>query len=98
MSHVKFALNISLGFSGEVKTKSNQPLSLSEVSLYNSEGEQIAATNTDQFGLYRLDGIPPGEYELVASHPDYSDVKAVRTVLLVDSYIFDQNLIIQDTK
>ena len=98
VSHVKFAFNISLGFAGEIKTPTDQPLNLAEVLLYDSDGKQVASTNTDQFGLYRLDGIPPGEYKLVALHVDYPDIKAERTVTLIDSYIFDQNITFDVTK
>lgn len=63
--------------------------------MLNATGEVIKTTATDQFGLYRIDGVPIGRYTLrIAPQnlPNSSLSLPTRTLEIRDDFLFDQDL------
>ena len=66
-----------------------------QVELINSAGARVSSAVTDEFGLYRLDGVPIGNYTLQV--PPQNTIKdgvnlPTRAVTINSQFIYDQNL------
>jgi hypothetical protein len=65
------------------------------VELVDSAGKVVGTASTDQFGLYRMDGIPPGSYQLAVSPRNLPEIKGqlpTRPVEIRDDFLFGQDL------
>ncbi len=66
-THVDFSVLAQYGLAGRVTDESGQALPGVLVELRDLYGLRIKAATTDQFGLYRLDGLPVGDYRVVVA-------------------------------
>ncbi|MEL6457295.1 MAG: carboxypeptidase regulatory-like domain-containing protein, partial [Cyanobacteria bacterium J06621_15] len=70
VTNVDFPVRAEYGVAGKVTDASGQPLKQVRIELVTSTGARVLSGTTDQFGLYRLDGVPVGKYTLRVSPQD----------------------------
>ncbi|MEG3972059.1 carboxypeptidase-like regulatory domain-containing protein [Microcoleus sp. T2B6] len=90
-----FTVRPEFGLAGRVLDANGKSVAGIKVELLNATGEVIKTTATDQFGLYRIDGVPIGRYTLrIAPQnlPDSSLSLPTRTLEIRDDFLFDQDL------
>ncbi len=64
-----FDLEPGGSISGQVTLNAGGPLEEAFVSLSSVDGWITASAQTDAVGSFSIEGLPPGDYRLVASHP-----------------------------
>jgi len=94
VTRVTLPVRLELGIAGRVVGPAGDPLEGLELEVV-ADGRVIARGDTDRFGLYRADGIPPGRYEVRLS-PGQT-FKGSREVVVVDDYLFGQDLVASPT-
>lgn len=95
VTRLDFPLTIEYGLAGRVTDAAGKPIPELEVRLVNAEGKQISSSVTDQFGLYRLDGVPTGKYSLQVPSQEgitSSDTLPKREITIDDDFLYDQDL------
>ncbi len=95
VTRVDFPVRTEYGIAGKVTDASGQPLTEVRVELVTSTGARVLSGTTDQFGLYRLDGVPVGKYTLRVSPQDTLDSKDTlpkRQVVINNKFVYNQNL------
>lgn len=94
VTQLNFPVKLEYGLAGKITDVSGQPMSALEVQLINALGQQVATTTTDQFGLYRMDGVPVGKYTLRV--PSQEGIKSSEMpkldVAISKEFVYDQNL------
>ena len=92
---VDFVVKPEFGIAGRIKNSEGQPLPDARVGLFDPNGNLMRETSTDQFGLYRLDGLSPGEYTLrllaIAEDDPEGDIP-FRIIRITDDFLFGQDL------
>ena len=95
VTQLDFPVRLEYGVAGRITDISGQPMSEVEVELIDVEGKQVTTAMTDQFGLYRIDGLPVGKYTLrvpkqvnVTNSEDLPQLE----VAISKDFIYDQNL------
>lgn len=68
---IDFALGAGQQILGQVDDTSNQPIAAATVSLFDSGGNSLLATNTGGNGQYSFATLPAGNYKLEASSGNY---------------------------
>jgi len=86
---VDFELAIEVGAAGRVTGPDGEPVKGVPLQILNAEGEVVSRARSNQFGLFRLDGLRPGTYTLKAL-----DIweGASRTVDVGTEYVFGTDL------
>ncbi|QLE54143.1 carboxypeptidase regulatory-like domain-containing protein [Nostoc sp. TCL26-01] len=97
VTQLNFPVNLEYGMAGRITDVAGQPIPEVEIQLINAEGKQVATTTTDQFGLYRLDGIPVGKYTLRVPKQEGINITSTQTLPQLDvavtkEFVYDQNL------
>ncbi len=95
VTRVDFPVRTEYGVAGKVTDVSGQPLQEVRIELVTSTGAQILSGTTDQFGLYRLDGVPVGKYTLRVSPQDElnsNNTLPKRQVVINNKFVYNQNL------
>ncbi|HLO84871.1 MAG TPA: carboxypeptidase regulatory-like domain-containing protein [Nostocaceae cyanobacterium] len=95
VTKLDFPVTLEYGLAGRITDATGQPIPELEVELVNSEGKKISTTVTDQFGLYRLDGISLGKYFLqIPTQQGISNTESLpkREITIDSAFQFDQNL------
>lgn len=64
VTHVEFNVMSEYSAMGQLTSANGQALSNVRLTLFNSEGEMMTETLTDQFGYYRVDGLTNGNYSV----------------------------------
>ncbi len=96
-TRVDFVVRPEFGIAGRVTDSSGAYRADIRVELFDAAGRKQHVASTDQFGLYRIDGLPAGAYTLrIAPHhlPDPAIRPPQRSVTLTDDFLFDQDLIL----
>jgi hypothetical protein len=95
VTQLDFPVRLEYGMAGRITDVTGQPMSEVEVELINAEGKRVSTTMTDQFGLYRLDGVPVGNYTLRVPAQE-GITKGITLpnlpVAINKDFIYDQNL------
>ncbi len=94
VTRVTLPVRLELGIAGRVVGPAGDPLAGLALEVV-ADGRVIARGDTDRFGLYRIDGIPPGSYEVRLS-PGQTFTGS-REVVVVDDYLFGQDLVASPT-
>lgn len=92
---VDFVVRQAFGLAGRVLSAEGVPVAGLQVQLLDMTGQQRQVALTDQFGLYRMDGIPVGTYTLhLPPQPLLPSTLTLptRTVTLRNAFLFEQNL------
>ncbi|BCL36946.1 carboxypeptidase regulatory-like domain-containing protein [Nostoc sp. MS1] len=95
VTQLDFPVRLEYGLAGRITDVSGQPMSSVELQLIDGQGKQVSTTTTDQFGLYRLDGVPVGNYKLQVANQEginNSEILPKLDVLISKEFIYDQNL------
>jgi hypothetical protein len=95
VTRLDFPVRAEFGVAGRVTDVSGQPLAEVKIELMNSAGARILSGITDQFGLYRLDGVPVGKYMLRVSTQDGlngNDALPKRSIEIRNEFVYNQNL------
>jgi hypothetical protein len=95
---VHFDVRPEFGLAGRILTAEATGASGLQIHLIDLNGRLVQSARTDQFGFYRMDGIPPGQYRLQLPPPtgltDASDLPE-RSVDVTDRFLFNQDLTIE---
>ncbi|HBB30306.1 MAG TPA: Cna B-type [Cyanobacteria bacterium UBA8803] len=95
ITQFNFDVRAEFGLAGRVTDVASKPIPGVTVELINASGKPVKSTVTDQFGLYRLDGVPIGTYTLQLPTQDALPATTnlpTRMVDIQNSFLFDQNL------
>ena len=95
VTRVDFPVRTEYGVAGKVTDASGQPLKEVRIELVTSKGARVLSGTTDQFGLYRLDGVPVGKYTLRVSPQDElnsNNTLPKRQVVINNKFVYNQNL------
>ena len=95
VTRVDFPVRTEYGVAGKVTDASGQPLKEVRIELVTSTGARVLSGTTDQFGLYRLDGVPVGKYTLQVSPQDELNSNnnlPKRQVVIDNKFVYNQNL------
>ena len=93
VSYVDFIIDVKAGFRRPVMTEDSTYLRDIKLVVKNTSQQTVYTTTSDQFGLYRVDALPPGSYTIHALDNN-GDTIASRPVALTDTYLFDRDLLI----
>jgi hypothetical protein len=94
VTRVDFPVRLQLGMAGRVIGEAGVPIADVAVEVLDGRGARAAATRTDRFGLYRVDGLPPGSYLVRATigSVDGSERVVERAANLATDFLFEQDL------
>ncbi|GAA6622044.1 carboxypeptidase regulatory-like domain-containing protein [Scytonema sp. NUACC26] len=95
VTSLDFPIRPEFGVAGRVTDIAGQPVSQVKVELINGAGARVLSAMTDNFGLYRLDGVPVGFYTLRVSTQDSlnpNDSLPEREIQIRNQFVYEQNL------
>ncbi|MBD2438630.1 carboxypeptidase regulatory-like domain-containing protein [Nostoc sp. FACHB-110] len=95
ITRLDFPVRPEYGLAGRITDVAGKPMSDVRVELVNSAGAPVVSAMTDQFGLYRLDGVAAGKYTLQV--PNQEGINNSITLPKLDvaiskEFVYDQNL------
>ncbi|WP_427162747.1 carboxypeptidase regulatory-like domain-containing protein [Aliinostoc sp. HNIBRCY26] len=95
VTQLDFPVRLEYGIAGKITDVSGQPMSEVEIEVVDAEGKRVTTGTTDQFGLYRVDGLPVGKYTIRI--PEQANITNNETlpqleVAISKDFIYDQNL------
>ena len=65
---------------GTVTNSSGSAIANAEVGIWNETTRRGMHSRTDSNGLFRMDGVPQGEYNFGSRHPDFFDYKSTVSI------------------
>jgi len=86
---VNFGVELLLGAAGRVTDHSGHAVAGVTITLHDAEGQLRGSVETNAFGFWRIDGLPPGRYSAQIEHN--GQVLARRTVVLDEEFVFGQD-------
>ncbi|MBW4479023.1 MAG: carboxypeptidase regulatory-like domain-containing protein [Tolypothrix brevis GSE-NOS-MK-07-07A] len=95
VTKLDFPLRLEYGVAGRITDVAGQPIERVRIELINSVGIRALSAMTDQFGLYRLDGVPVGKYTLRVSPQDSlnpNDTLPKQQIEIKSEFVYNQNL------
>ncbi|MCC5639629.1 carboxypeptidase regulatory-like domain-containing protein [Nostoc sp. CHAB 5844] len=95
VTNLDFAARLEYGLAGRIIDVAGQPMPDVRVELVNLDGTEVLSAMTDEFGLYRVDGVPVGKYTLRVPPQDAiasSETLPKREVTIHNEFVYDQNL------
>ncbi|WP_089128616.1 carboxypeptidase-like regulatory domain-containing protein [Tolypothrix sp. NIES-4075] len=95
VTKLDFPVRPEYGVAGRITDVAGQPMEKVRIELINSAGVRALSAITDQFGLYRLDGVPVGKYTLRVSPQDSlnpNDTLPKQQVEIKSEFVYNQNL------
>lgn len=90
VTQIDFDLALRLGFAGQALDTNGQPVAAALLEISNRNRSNPVQVTTNAFGFYRVDDLPPGDYQLSWIQND--TVIATRRVVLRNQFLFQQNL------
>ncbi|WP_265274858.1 carboxypeptidase regulatory-like domain-containing protein [Nostoc sp. KVJ3] len=95
VTKLDFPVRVEYGLAGRITDAAGKPIPEIEVEVINAEGKRISASASDEFGLYRLDEVPPGKYILRIAPQDgitNNSNLPTREIAIDKDFLYDQNL------
>jgi hypothetical protein len=89
-TEVPFRLEVGYAVAGRVSMVDGEALKHARVSVLDEQGRSLQTVHTDQFGLYRIDRLPPGRYRIIVEEDGLA--VAARSVDIVDEFLFEQDI------
>ena len=86
---VDFELAVEVGTAGRIIGPDDEPVSGVPLQMLNAEGVVVSRAQSNQFGLFRMDGLRPGTYVLKALDKWEG---ASREVVIDGEYVFGTDL------
>lgn len=95
VTSLDFTAAAEYGIAGRLTDAVGNPVANMRLDLINQEGKRVGAAWTDEFGLYRLDGVPVAPYTLLV--PEQTSITTNNPlpkiqVEVSNEFIYDQNL------
>jgi hypothetical protein len=81
-TRVDFVVRPELGLAGRVRTADGSPAAGVPIQAVDASGRVVSRDTSDQFGLYRVDGLPPGRY-VIRTAPDWQAGSSGQTTVEV---------------
>jgi Carboxypeptidase regulatory-like domain len=94
-TNVEFDLQAEFGVAGRIRDAQGKTQPNISLQLTNIQGVVVKSTRTDEFGLYRIDGIPIGKYKIQVVSQTTSTSGKKQPVLdleIRDRFLFDRDL------
>lgn len=82
------------GFAGQVTDRSGKPVPGVKLHILNEAGEVVAQSVSDEYGLYRVDGLPSASYTVEAVVTEPGGVSGRHEVEALGAFLFDQNVVL----
>ncbi|WP_066379842.1 carboxypeptidase regulatory-like domain-containing protein [Anabaena sp. CA = ATCC 33047] len=95
VTQLNFPVSLEYGMAGRITDVSGQPMPYIELEVIDAEGKRVSTAATDQFGLYRVDGLPVGKYTLrVPNQENITNSESLPKldVAISNDFIYEQNL------
>jgi hypothetical protein len=94
ITNIIFPIQAEFGIAGRIRDSMGQPVPNLVVEVLNNEGKVIKTGRSDQFGLYRVDGLVPNTYtvQIAPSSIPPGLVSVSRSITIVDDFLFEQDL------
>jgi hypothetical protein len=95
VTKLDFPVTQEYGVAGRITDVSGQPIERVRVELVTTAGVRAMSAMSDQFGLYRMDGVPVGKYILRVSPQDAlnpNDALPKRQIDVRNDFVYNQNL------
>ncbi|QSJ17194.1 carboxypeptidase regulatory-like domain-containing protein [Nostoc sp. UHCC 0702] len=95
ITRLDFPVRPEYGLAGRITDALGKPIPQTRVELINPAGARVLSSVTDQFGLYRLDGVAAGNYTLRVPNQDgiiNSETLPKLEVAISKEFVYDQNL------
>jgi hypothetical protein len=101
VTRADFSLRPEFGIAGRITDSKGNALAGIRVEIADQKGNKIAIAKSDNWGLYRTDGIPVGIYTLKIAPNQFDDPASElpsRVLEIRDDFLFEQNLRIPITR
>jgi protocatechuate 3,4-dioxygenase beta subunit len=92
VTRVDFSAQLQFGVAGRVTREDGSFVARSKLWILDEDGNTRLSTYTDQFGLYRADGLTPGRYRVEAVGDDKETVAAATEFTISDDFLFGIDL------
>jgi hypothetical protein len=92
VTSVDFWTELQFGVAGRVTREDGTSVARSKLWILDEDGNTRVSTYTDQFGLYRADGLTPGFYRVEAVGDDAETVAAATEFTISDDFLFGIDL------
>ncbi len=89
VTRVDFPVQVELSVAGRVSCASGEPARGASIEAVDGEGRVVGRAESDDYGLYRLDGIRPGSYTLRGVAAGSAGPPATRAVTVIDDFLFE---------
>jgi hypothetical protein len=89
-TEVPFQLEVGYAVAGKISVIGGEPVRHARVAVLNEQGRRLQTVYTDEFGLYRIDRLPPGRYRIIVEQDGLAI--AARAVNVVDDFLFEQDI------
>lgn len=91
---VDFNIAAFYGFAGLVKDAGGEPVAGAHLVIRNTEGKVVARSVSDEFGLYRVDGLPSASYVVEAVGQGEASAVGRRPIESLTDFLFDQDVVL----
>lgn len=92
VTEVNFLTELQFGVAGRVTREDGSFVARSKLWILDDDGNTRVSTYTDQFGLYRADGLTPGRYRVEVVGDDAEIVSAATEFQISDDFLFGVDL------
>ena len=92
VTSLNFETQVEYGAAGQVMGPAGKPLGYVPLIVKDASGTKIAAVETNGFGYYRIDNLPPGTYTVLVEPGPQGSATAARQFTVIDDYIFKVDL------
>jgi len=90
VTRVDFSAAVRFGAAGRLVSATGDPMGDTPLRIVDGAGTTITHARTDPFGLYRVDGLPPGAYRIEVEDPASA---AGRDFTITDAFLFGIDLV-----
>jgi hypothetical protein len=92
VTQVDFWTELQFGVAGRIIREDGSYVARSKLWILDEDGNTRVSTYTDQFGLYRADGLTPGRYRVEAVGDDAETVAAATEFTISNDFLFGIDL------
>ena len=100
VTRADFMVRPEFGLAGRITAADGSRLGGVEIELIDVAGATAGTGFSDEYGLFRIDGLPPGTYTLRVApgqFPEIVEPLPERQVVVTDDFLFDQDLVLPVT-
>lgn len=89
VTRVDFPVRVELSIAGRITCAAGAPARGAIIEAVDGDGRVVGSTESDSFGLYRLDGIRPGSYSVRVAAAGSQGPAATRAVTVTNDFLLD---------